>query len=161
MLRSMYSQPVRVNALNSVVNMTTLDDSTPSCPIFFAITKQVTVVAEPSITRIAVNSSFRNPIHTAMGRNIAQNPISLINAAVTAGPTFANAFRISNDAPIAINPIGVAIFPTLDTVLLKIWGVGSLKTDHINPAAIPNMIGLVIIPVQVLLITNQIGRAHV
>ena len=34
----MYSQPVNVNALKSVVNMTTLEVNTPSWPIFLAIT---------------------------------------------------------------------------------------------------------------------------
>lgn len=37
-LRRMYSHPVMVNALNNVVSMTTLDVSTPSWPMFRAIT---------------------------------------------------------------------------------------------------------------------------
>ena len=36
---------------------TTLDVSVPSCPIFFAITKQLTVLAEPSITIKAIRCS--------------------------------------------------------------------------------------------------------
>lgn len=38
MLRSMNSYPVMVNALNIVVSMTTLEVSTPSYPMFRAIT---------------------------------------------------------------------------------------------------------------------------
>ena len=37
-LLSMYSQPVTVNALNSVVSITVLEVRTPSCPIFLAMT---------------------------------------------------------------------------------------------------------------------------
>lgn len=37
-LFKMNSHPVNVNALNTVVSMTTPDVSVPSCPIFFAIT---------------------------------------------------------------------------------------------------------------------------
>ena len=59
MLFNMYSQPVSVNALNNVVSITTLELRTPSCPIFLAITKQLTVVADPSITSIATSSSLR------------------------------------------------------------------------------------------------------
>ena len=86
------SQPVSVNALNSVVSITTVDDNVPSCPIFLDITKLLTVVAEPSITRIATNSSLRNPILTATGRNIATNTKSFINVADTAGLIFPSAF---------------------------------------------------------------------
>ena len=93
----------------------TPDDSVPSCPIFFAITKLDTVVAEPNITKAATSFSSRNPIRTAIGKKIAQSPISLIKEAVAAGFTFAKAFSKSNVAPIAINPIGVATPPTLDT----------------------------------------------
>ena len=70
----MKSHPVRVNALHMVVSITTLEDSTPSCPIFFAMTKLLTVVAEPSMTKIAISFSLRNPITTASGMNTATNP---------------------------------------------------------------------------------------
>src|SRR5699024_3962417 len=85
MLLNIYSHPVRVNALNSVVSITTLELNTPSCPMFFAMTKQLTVVAEPSMTRIATNSSLRKPSITARGRNIAVNPTSFSMDAATAG----------------------------------------------------------------------------
>ena len=49
--------------------MTTLEERVPSCPIFFAITKLLTVVAEPSMIRMATNLSVRNPSFTAIGRN--------------------------------------------------------------------------------------------
>ena len=50
-----------------------VDEITPSCPMFLAITKQLTVVAEPSITRIAISSLSLNPKATAIGRNTATN----------------------------------------------------------------------------------------
>ena len=53
--------------------------------MFFAITKHVTVEAEPNITKIATSSSFLNPKRIANGRKIAQKPISLKNAAIQAG----------------------------------------------------------------------------
>lgn len=55
--RALVNDPDILLALNNVVSITTLDDKTPSCPIFFAITKLLTVVADPSITRIAISSS--------------------------------------------------------------------------------------------------------
>ena len=61
MLFNMYSHPVSVNALNRVVSITTLELRTPSCPIFFAITKQLTVVADPSITSIATSFFSSEP----------------------------------------------------------------------------------------------------
>ena len=149
-----YSHPVRVNALNSVVIITTLEESTPSCPIFFAITKLLTVVADPSITRIAISSSLRNPRYAANGKKIATNPISLIKAAVTAGFTFPIAFLKSKAAPIAIRPMGVATAPILDTALLSISGIGILSADQINPATIPIMIGFVMIPFKVFFHTS-------
>lgn len=41
------------NPLISVVNMTIVLESVPSCPMFLAITKQETVEAEPNIIKIA------------------------------------------------------------------------------------------------------------
>ena len=149
MLLSTYSHPVSVNALNSVVSMTTLEVSTPSCPIFFAMTKQLTVVAEPSMTRIATSSSLRNPSMTARGRNTAANPTSFITAAAAAGLTFAKAFLISKVAPIAISPRGVATAPTLDTVFYRMGGIGIFRADQRMPAAIPIMIGFVTMPFKV------------
>lgn len=56
-----YNHIVIENPLKMVVNMTTVLVSIPVCPIFFAITKHETVVAEPSITRIAMSCSPWNP----------------------------------------------------------------------------------------------------
>ena len=42
------SQSVRVKALNNVVRSTTPEEKEPSCPMFFAMTKQVTVLADPA-----------------------------------------------------------------------------------------------------------------
>lgn len=69
-----------------------VDEITPSCPMFLAMTKQLTVVAEPSITRIAISSLSLNPKATAIGRNTATKPTSLINVAANAGFAFADAF---------------------------------------------------------------------
>ena len=73
---SINSHPVKVNALKNVVIITTLEVRTPSWPIFLAITKQLTVVAEPAITRIATSASFRKPRPTAAGRSTAAKPTS-------------------------------------------------------------------------------------
>ena len=69
-----------------------VDEITPSCPMFLAMTKQLTVVAEPSITRIAISSLSLNPKATAIGRNTATKPTSLINVAANSGFAFADAF---------------------------------------------------------------------
>ncbi len=55
---------------------------------------------------------------------MAQSPISLIKVAVTAGFALPRALWISNIAPIAINPSGVAVAPMLVAVLFKICGIG-------------------------------------
>lgn len=81
-----------MNALSSVVSIIVVDEITPSCPMFLAMTKQLTVVAEPSITRIAISSLSLNPKATAIGRNTATKPTSLINVAANAGFAFADAF---------------------------------------------------------------------
>ena len=52
----------------------------------------------------------------AIGRKTAANPTSFITAATIDGWAFAEALWISKVAPIAISPIGVAIFPILVTV---------------------------------------------
>ena len=143
------SHIVSVNALNNVVIIITPELSVPSCPIFLAITKQLTVVADPSITRIAIISSFLNPRSAAIGKKTTQNPTSFINTATSVGFIFDVAFFISKVAPIDISPIGVAVAPILDTVLCKIDGIGSLSADQTNPATIPIMIGFVAIPFSV------------
>ena len=76
---------VRVKLLSSVVRITVLEVSVPSCPIDFAMTKLLTVVALPSITRIAMSLSFLNPSATAIGRKIAAKPINLKKAAMIDG----------------------------------------------------------------------------
>ena len=66
---SMYSHPVSVKALSSVVSITVLEVRVPSCPMFLAIIKQLTVVGEPSITSMEMSLSFVNPKAIAIGRN--------------------------------------------------------------------------------------------
>lgn len=114
-----------------------VDEITPSCPIFLAMTKQLTVVAEPSITRIAISSLSLNPKATAIGRNTATKPTSLINVAANAGFAFADAFFKSKVAPMAISPIGVAILPMLVTAFAGIPANGRPIADHRSPATIP------------------------
>lgn len=52
------SQSVRVKALNNVVRSTTPEEKEPSCPMFFAMTKQVTVLADPSMIMMETSLSF-------------------------------------------------------------------------------------------------------
>ena len=86
-----------VKALNRVVSITTLEVRVPSCPILRAITKLLTVVAEPSIIRMATSCSLRNPSQIAMGRKRIQNPNSLMAVAKNAGflQTYFTAFFIA------------------------------------------------------------------
>ena len=65
------SQTVRVKALNSVVRSTTPEEKEPSCPIFFAMTKQVTVLADHSIMIMETSLSFVKPHRMARGRKRA------------------------------------------------------------------------------------------
>jgi hypothetical protein len=60
--------------------------------MLFAMTKQLTVVGEPSITSTATSLSCVNPSQTAAGRNMAQNTTSLKAAATSAGLMRENAF---------------------------------------------------------------------
>ena len=46
-----------VTELRKVVATTTLEVRTPSCPMFFAMIKQLTVVGDPSIIRRATSLS--------------------------------------------------------------------------------------------------------
>lgn len=55
------SQKVRVMELKKVVVTTVLEVSTPSCPRFFAIIKQLAVVGAPNMTNMATSSSPRKP----------------------------------------------------------------------------------------------------
>ena len=84
-----------------------VDEITPSCPMFLAMTKQLTVVAEPSITRIAISSLSLNPKATAIGRNTATKPTSLINVAANAASPLLMLFSNQMMAPIAISPIAL------------------------------------------------------
>ena len=114
--------------------------------MFLAMTKQLTVVADPSITRIATSCSLRNPAITATGRKTAVSPRSLMADAQRAGPMALRAFSQSKDAPMAIRPRGVATAARLDTVFSMTAGCGMPVTDHSMPARIPRMIGLVQTP---------------
>ena len=69
------------------------------------------------------------------------------------GRIFSKAPLNSIDAPIAISPSGVASTATFFTVFSRITGIGSFKTDHTTPVRIPTMIGLVMIPCNVLRIS--------
>ena len=55
------SQNVRVKALNNVVRSTTPEEKEPSCSMFFAMTKQVTVLAAPSMIMMETSLSFVKP----------------------------------------------------------------------------------------------------
>ena len=79
----MNNHNVKVNELNNVVAMTEQDEIFPSCPIFFAIIKQLLVVALPSITKIATSFSSRNPIEIAIGKNIIHHNNNLVPVTLT------------------------------------------------------------------------------
>ena len=134
---------VKVNELSKVVTITAQEEIFPSCPIFFAIIKQLLVVALPSITNIATNFSLRNPIKTAIGRNIIHQRSNLI--AVTPVVCFHFSFTSQNskDAPSPISASGDAKFPKYVIDFAKMTGCGILQTDQIIPIAIPRIIGLV------------------
>ena len=70
------------------------------------------------------------------------------------GLAFAEALWISKVAPIAISPIGVAMFPILVTVFAGIPENGRRNADHRSPTTIPIIIGLVIIPFKVFFSTS-------
>ena len=116
------SHKVMVNAEHIVVSITENAVIVPLCPKFFAITKQLLVVALPSITRIATSFSPRNPSEIAAGRNTAHNSTSFIRHIPTVTFTRLPASLVRNDAPNAISERGVAIFPRYDTVFTIIAG---------------------------------------
>ena len=144
------SHVVSVNALHSVVSITANAVIAPLCPKFFAITKQLPGVALPSITKMAISFSPRNPKYIAAGRKIPQNNSNLIKTipAVTAALPFVS--LTLNDAPSAISDSGVAIFPRYDIDFAIMTGCEIPDSDHRIPASIPNMIGFVTIPFTVL-----------
>jgi hypothetical protein len=59
--RNKNNQNVSVKDDKTVVNTITAALNCPVCPIFLAITKQLTVLADPNITNIATISLSRNP----------------------------------------------------------------------------------------------------
>ena len=107
----MNSQPVSVKALHRVVSITAKAVIVPLCPKFFAITKQLPVVALPSMTSIAMSFSPRKPSFIAAGRNIQQKSTSLIKAIPDVSGSFPFASLNLNEAPRAMSDRGVAIFP--------------------------------------------------
>ena len=88
---------------------------------------------------------LRNPIFTAIGRNIAARPTSFKNVAITVGLIFLIAFFPSNDAPIHISATGVAVCAILLIALLIITGYLNPAREDNNPSTIPIIIGLVTI----------------
>ena len=71
MLRRIKSHAVRVMELRKVVATTVLEVSVPSCPMFFAIIKQLGVVGAPSIISTAAISATPKFSLAATGKNIA------------------------------------------------------------------------------------------
>ena len=67
---------------------------------------------------------------------------------------FRESLWISKVAPIAISPIGVAMFPILVTVFAGIPENGRRHADQRSPITIPIIIGLVIIPFNVFFSTS-------
>ena len=110
-LFKMNSHIVNVNELIKVVAITAQEEIFPSCPIFLAIIKQLLVVALPSITNIATNFSLRNPMETAIGRNIIHHRSNLITVTPVVCFHFSFASQISKDAPSPISASGDAKLP--------------------------------------------------
>ena len=94
--------------LRKVVATTTLEVRTPSCPMFFAIIKQLTVVGDPSIIRRATSLSVWNPMPMAKGRKTAGSSNNFIKEHRSVGLTSASAFLPSNPAPRPMRARGVA-----------------------------------------------------
>ena len=92
--------------------------------MLFAMMKQLTVVAEPSITRSATICSPLNPKLTATGMKMATSRNNLMKVAVRAGFTSFAAFLKSKVAPIDISPRGVASFARLFIIDSPILGIG-------------------------------------
>ena len=130
-----------LNALNKVVNMTTLEVNTPLCPMLFAMTKADTVVLDPNIIKMATNACFLNPSMTPMGKKMAQNPNSFIKVQTKAGLISPFAFLKSNVAPIAINPSGVAVFEIMPIVCVQTLGNLNGNKETITPLTIPKIKG--------------------
>ena len=105
------SHSVSVTELKNVVSITEHEVTTPLCPMFFAITKQLPVVALPSITNIEISFSPVNSSFIDIGRKIAQNNISFINVIKMLIENFDLASLILNDAPREISERGLAMFP--------------------------------------------------
>ena len=106
-LFSTNSHIVRENALSRVVIITVQAVMVPSCFMFFAMTKQLHVVALPSIMRMAMSFSVRNPSQTAAGRNRPQNRNSFTAEMPSVSPSLPLALFSWNDAPRAISASGV------------------------------------------------------
>ena len=77
---------MKEKALHTVVSITALEESVPSWPMLRAMLKQLTVVGEPSISKIAIRTTPRQPNQIARGRNSAAKMNSL-NALVTSSQT--------------------------------------------------------------------------
>ena len=105
------------------------------------------------MTKIAISSASRKPRSTATGRKSVHRPISFMKLAANAGPMPDFASLQLKAAPIAISPRGVVRPPRLETVLERMVGMGSRRTDHRAPDRMPRMIGFVIIPFNVFLIS--------
>ena len=140
-VRKMNSQKVSVKALQTVVIITVPAVNMPSCPIFLAIIYELTVVAEPSITKAAVNLLCTKPKCMAMGKNKAQKTNSFITLQIRIGLMLLFIALNFSAPPIAIRPNGVAKAATPLKVLCIIIGIGIFSNDHIQPAAIPKMMG--------------------
>ena len=65
-----------------------------------------------------------------------------------------SAFFTSKDAPIEINPSGVASLAILSVKFTNKVGLGILRSDHISPMIIPIMIGFLAIPTAVFFISS-------
>ena len=90
--------------------MTAAHDNFPSCPMFFAIMKELLVVAVPSMIKAATIFSSLNPISTQTGKNIKQKSTNLLKITSDRAREFSLIFENSNDAPSPVSAKGEATF---------------------------------------------------
>ena len=74
---------------------------------------------------------------------------SFIKVQATEAFSLEKAFPKRREPPMAIRPRGVAVFARFPTVESRIFGNGRRSRDHNVPAAIPRIIGLVMMPFKV------------
>ena len=87
----------------------TLELRVPSCPMFFAMTKQLTAVAEPSTTRNGDQLTFTETEVDSNGQKQGTQTDELDKDGTQGRPELTQSFMILKEAPMAMRPSGVAV----------------------------------------------------